>query len=144
MIDDIAIDLWYFLNFANIEDIRKKCNPMVNLSQFTSKIYIYIYIYIEWSRLVHGSVWVEFVPNLELTRPDQIVRILTRHRPKWLIGSDGPTFNRWRSVWLELEISKLAKIRQVNCKISKISMIFLSNYRQIWWNLTDSARYHQI
>ena len=34
MIDDIAIDLWYSENFASIEDIWKKCNPIVNLSKF--------------------------------------------------------------------------------------------------------------
>ena len=36
-----------------MENIRRKCNPMVDLSKFTfnnnNKIYIYIYIYIEWS-----------------------------------------------------------------------------------------------
>ena len=31
LIDDITIDLWSFWNFANMEDIRKKCNSMVNL-----------------------------------------------------------------------------------------------------------------
>ena len=50
LIDDIAINLWYFWNLANIKDIRRKCNPMVNLLQFTSK-YIYIYIYIYWVEL---------------------------------------------------------------------------------------------
>ena len=32
LIDDITNDLWSFLNFANMEDIRKKCNSIVNLS----------------------------------------------------------------------------------------------------------------
>ena len=36
LIDDIAINLWYFWNLENMEDIRRKCNPMVNLLQFTS------------------------------------------------------------------------------------------------------------
>ena len=40
LIDNIPIDIWSFLNFANMEDIRRKCNQMVNLSQFTSNIYI--------------------------------------------------------------------------------------------------------
>ena len=47
MTDDIAIDLWFFENFASIENIRRKCNIMVDLLKFTSnkkKIYIYIYI----------------------------------------------------------------------------------------------------
>ena len=35
-IDDIFIDLWFFENFASIEDIRRKCNLMVNLSKFTT------------------------------------------------------------------------------------------------------------
>ena len=38
-------------------------------------------------RLVHGLVRVRFMPNLELTRPDQMVGISTRHRSVWLIGS---------------------------------------------------------
>ena len=36
MIDDIVIDLWSFGNFANMEDIRRKCNAMMDLSEFTS------------------------------------------------------------------------------------------------------------
>ena len=35
-IDDIFIDLWFFENFASIEDIRRKCNLMVNLSKLTT------------------------------------------------------------------------------------------------------------
>ena len=35
LIDDIVNDLWSW-NFTNIEDIRRKCNPMVDLSKFTS------------------------------------------------------------------------------------------------------------
>ena len=43
MIDNIAIDLWSSWNFASMEDIRKKCNSMIELSKFTfNKIYIYI------------------------------------------------------------------------------------------------------
>ena len=42
LIDNIPIDIWSFLNFANMEDISRKCNPIMNFSQFT---YIYIYIY---------------------------------------------------------------------------------------------------
>ena len=37
LIDNIAIDLWSFWNFANMKNLRRKYNPMVNLSQFTSK-----------------------------------------------------------------------------------------------------------
>ena len=37
LIDDIAINLWSFWNFANMKDIRRKFYPTVNLSQFTSK-----------------------------------------------------------------------------------------------------------
>ena len=36
MIDDIAIDLWSSWNFASMKNIRKKCNPIVDLSKFTS------------------------------------------------------------------------------------------------------------
>ena len=36
MIDDISIDLWFFENFASIENIRRKCNIMVDLLKFTS------------------------------------------------------------------------------------------------------------
>ena len=35
-IDDIAIDLQFSRNFASMEDIRKMCNPMMDLSKFTS------------------------------------------------------------------------------------------------------------
>ena len=34
LIDDIIIDLWSSWNFANVEDIRRKCNPMVDLPKF--------------------------------------------------------------------------------------------------------------
>ena len=36
MIDDIAIVLWSSWKFANTEDIRRKCNLIVDLSKFTS------------------------------------------------------------------------------------------------------------
>ena len=36
MIDDITIVLWSSWKFANTEDIRRKCNPIVDLSKFTS------------------------------------------------------------------------------------------------------------
>ena len=36
LIDNIVIDLWSFEKFANIEDIRRKCNLIVDLSKFTS------------------------------------------------------------------------------------------------------------
>ena len=36
MIDDIAINIWSSVIFANMKDIRRKCNPTVNLSKFTS------------------------------------------------------------------------------------------------------------
>ena len=32
-----------------MEDIRRKCNPMIDLSKFTFNNKIYIYIYIKWS-----------------------------------------------------------------------------------------------
>ena len=28
-------DIWYFENFANMEDIERKCNPIVDLWKFT-------------------------------------------------------------------------------------------------------------
>ena len=34
MIDNIAIDFQSSENFASIKDIRKKCNPIVNLFKF--------------------------------------------------------------------------------------------------------------
>ena len=54
LIDDIAINLWYFWNLENMEDIRRKCNPMVNLLQFTS---IYIYILSGVVVLVYNQVY---------------------------------------------------------------------------------------
>ena len=35
MIDDTVIDFLFSWNFAIIENIRRKCNPIVNLSKFT-------------------------------------------------------------------------------------------------------------
>ena len=37
MIDDIAIDLWSSKTFISINDVRRKCNSMINLSKFTLK-----------------------------------------------------------------------------------------------------------
>ena len=36
MIDNLAIDLWCFGNFANKEDIKRKYNSMIDLLKFTS------------------------------------------------------------------------------------------------------------
>ena len=36
LIDDIAIDLWSSGNFASIENIRRKCNTVVDLTKLTS------------------------------------------------------------------------------------------------------------
>ena len=35
MIDEIGIDLWSSINFASLEDRRRKCNSMTDLSKFT-------------------------------------------------------------------------------------------------------------
>ena len=35
-IDGIAIDLWFSRNFVRMEDIRRRYNPMVKFSKFTS------------------------------------------------------------------------------------------------------------
>jgi len=34
--DDIAFDIWFFWNFASMEDLRRYCNLMVDFSKFTS------------------------------------------------------------------------------------------------------------
>ena len=34
LIDNIVINFWSFGNFANIEDIKRKYNPLVDLSKF--------------------------------------------------------------------------------------------------------------
>ena len=34
--DYIAIDIWSYENFASMEDVRRKCYPMVDLSKFAS------------------------------------------------------------------------------------------------------------
>ena len=49
-----------------MEDIRRKCNQMVNLSQFTSKKKKNIYIYIEWSdsHSLQSSLLPNFVQKL--------------------------------------------------------------------------------
>ena len=36
LIDNIVTNLWFSWNFAIMEDIRRKCNPNLNLSKFTS------------------------------------------------------------------------------------------------------------
>ena len=36
LIDNIAIDFWSSKNFACMKDVKRKCNPMINLSKFTS------------------------------------------------------------------------------------------------------------
>ena len=36
LINNIIIDLWSFENFVSMEDIRRKCNLMMDLSKFTS------------------------------------------------------------------------------------------------------------
>ena len=35
MIDDIAINILFVINFASMKDIRRKCNPIMDLSKFT-------------------------------------------------------------------------------------------------------------
>ena len=34
--DDIGIDFWYFRKFISMNDIKIKCNLLVDLSKFTS------------------------------------------------------------------------------------------------------------
>ena len=34
--NSIAIDFWFYWNFTSMEDIKRKCNPIVDLSKFTS------------------------------------------------------------------------------------------------------------
>ena len=34
--DDIVIDISYFWNFANMEDLKRNCNPMIDLPKFIS------------------------------------------------------------------------------------------------------------
>ena len=42
MINDIVIDIWFSKNFASMDDIRRRCNPIVDLSNSPpiKKIYI--------------------------------------------------------------------------------------------------------
>ena len=35
-VDGITIDIKFFRNFTSIEDIKRRCNPIVDLSKFTS------------------------------------------------------------------------------------------------------------
>ena len=37
MIDDLVINFCFFGNFSSMKDITRECNPMVDLSKFTSK-----------------------------------------------------------------------------------------------------------
>ena len=36
MVDNIAIDLWFYENSISMKDMRRKCNSMIDLSKFTS------------------------------------------------------------------------------------------------------------
>ena len=36
MVDDMIIDFWLSWNFTSMENVRKECNPMVDLLKFTS------------------------------------------------------------------------------------------------------------
>ena len=62
-INDIVIDLWFYLYFASMEDIRRKCNPMIDLSKFTfnNKIYIYIYILNGVITLIYNQVYCQIL-----------------------------------------------------------------------------------
>ena len=52
MVNDITITYWFFGKFASMNDIRRKCYPMMDLSKF-------IYI-----KIILRGVVVEFVANL--------------------------------------------------------------------------------
>ena len=57
MSNSIAIYFLFYWNFTSMEDIRRKCNPIVDLSKFTSnKKYIYIYILSGFVGLVYNQV----------------------------------------------------------------------------------------
>ena len=34
-VDDITINLWFFRDYASMTDIKRRCNPMVDLSKST-------------------------------------------------------------------------------------------------------------
>ena len=51
LIDDICINLWSFENFVSMEDIKRKCKIIMNLSKFTS------YKEILSRVVVLGGVW---------------------------------------------------------------------------------------
>ena len=65
MIDDITIDLQFFGNFANIEDIRRKCNPNVDFSKFISNKKILI----EVIALSYNKI-------LDLKKEEEVINII--------------------------------------------------------------------
>ena len=65
MIDNITIDLQFFENFANIEDIRRKCNQNVDFSKFISNKKILI----EVIALSYNKI-------LDLKKEEEVINII--------------------------------------------------------------------
>ena len=63
LIDDLTINLWSYWNFASMKQIRRKCNPIVNFTKFTSNKK-----YIKWSCSfsLHPSLLPNFVQSLRI------------------------------------------------------------------------------
>ena len=58
LIDDIAINFLSSINFTSIEDLRRKCNPMVDLSKF----------HVNWVLFTIRSIKLLFLYNFRLQK----------------------------------------------------------------------------
>ena len=68
MINNIIIDLWSFENFVSMEDIRRKCKLMMDLSKFTSN-----------KKILNEVVVLDYnqvcSPILSLSKPEIIIQL---------------------------------------------------------------------
>ena len=68
LIDNIFIDFWSFGNFVTMEDIKRKCNPMMDMSKFTSN-----------KKILNGVVVLGYnqvcSPILSLSKPEIIIQL---------------------------------------------------------------------
>ena len=107
LIDDIAIDLWSYWNFANMKDIRRKCNPMVNLSQFTLKKKILSGVVV----LVYDNAWMISGLKLSSTLPKVANKPWNQRQIKgdrWRPAKTPPMI-KLVSLWLTLKEKFLQK-----------------------------------
>ena len=62
-IDNIAVDIWFSRNFASMEDIRRRCNIIVDLLKFTSNKKILSKVIFVLFFLFLRTYWVRLSPK---------------------------------------------------------------------------------